>query len=554
MKYAVRVGLLLLAVILCAGCSKKKAGSAESVVIGIPSDIDNFNPVFAEEETAGEIGELIFPMLMGSEFDTVEGTLQYYPLLARSWESADGNRDIVFHLRSNACWSDTVRVTGRDVQFSYELYGNEQLASVRQIALDNLRKTKDGKLDVRQSIEVVDDSTVIFHFSRSYPGQLFDAGLPILPSHIYEKIPLGELRTCRANRNPVGAGPFALASWKANQEIILKPNVNSTLPYPAKLRQLIFRILPEQASRFAQLKTGEIDVLADLTVEEARELEDSHPGIEVVSIPGRRYQFIGWNNIDGDAYSTSKGKSIRPHNLFGNPDVRKALTLAIDRRGIVKGLLGSYGMEMVGPVSPIFKWAYNDSLSPLPYDPHEALALLTKEGWKMRSGGDILEKNGVKFRFKLRVVAGAQTAMSVANVVQKQLREVHIDAVIDQIERSVFWDDLMQKKFDAFIGGFEIPLQLQLEEFWGSDLKKNQFNLVSYRNEKVDRLLKDAKNAERETDAASDWKAFQSILFRDQPCTFLFWESTAAGVNKRLRGTHIGILGTTDRAWDWYVE
>jgi ABC-type transport system substrate-binding protein len=99
-----------------------------------------------------------------------------------------------------------------------------------------------------------------------------------------------------------------------------------------------------------------------------------------------------------------------------------------------------------------------------------------------------------------------------------------------------------------------VPLQLQLEEFWGSDLKKNQFNLVSYRNERVDQLLRNAKNAENETDAAPAWKAFQTILFQEQPCTFLFWENTAVGVNKRIHGTHIGIQGTTQRAWEWYVE
>lgn len=554
MNHAIRLGLLLLVVIASAGCSKKKTEPAQNVVVGIAADIDTFNPVFAEEVTAGEIGELIFPMLVGSEFDTTKGTLQYYPLLARSWEFADGNRNIVFHLRSDAYWSDTARITGRDVQFSYELYGNEQIASVRQTALDNLRKASDGKLNIRQSVEVINDSTVVFHFSRSYPGQLFDAGLPVLPSHIYAQIPLKELRTHRANRMPVGAGPFTIASWKANQEIVLKPNAISTLPYPAKLHQLIFRVLPERGSRFAQLKAGELDILADLSVEEARELASNEPAVEVLSIPGRRYQFIGWNNIDGETYGKSKGRSIRPHSLFGNINIRKALTLAIDRRRIVKGFLGSYGTEMVSPVSPIFKWAYNDSLDPLPYDPSAALSLLEKEGWKTRRGSDILEKNGLQFTFKLRVATGAQMGMAVANIVRKQLRDVHVDVVIDQIEGSVFWDDLIQKQFDAFIAGFEVPLQLQLEEFWGSDLKKDQFNLVSYRNERVDRLLKDAKNAEKESDAAAAWRAFQSILFQEQPCTFLFWENTVVGVNKRVHGTHIGIQGTSQRAWEWYVE
>ena len=112
----------------------------------------------AEEVSAGEINDLLFPGLVGSDFDASRGELIYTPLLARSWEYQNRNRDIVFHLRPGAKWSDGQPITARDVQLSYELYGDPEVASIRQAAIEGLRLTN-GKIDVAKSVEVLNDST-----------------------------------------------------------------------------------------------------------------------------------------------------------------------------------------------------------------------------------------------------------------------------------------------------------------------------------------------------------------------------------------------------------
>ncbi len=538
------------------GCGTKKDASLPqrpAVVVAIEGDIDSFNPLFAEDITAGEINDLLFPSLVGSDFDLSTGTLHYTPLLARSWERGNQDQDITFHLQSNARWSDSTRVIARDVQLSYELYGDPDVASVRQAAVDNLKLTN-GKLDIAKSVEVVNDSTVVFHFARAYPGQLFDAGLPILPTHLFEKLSRKDIRTNLINNSPVGSGPFTLSKWTPLQETKLQSNSQSVTPYPAKLSQLVFRVIPDYRSRLSQLESGEVDLVGGLRSEDADKLSKEAPAVDIISTPGRDYDFLGWNNIDPKSYVDSKGKTIKPHKLFGSAVVRRALTLAINRYELVNAYLGKHGQVAFGGVSPLFKWAYNDSLKPLPFDPQRGKMLLEKEGWKDANGDGVLEKNGVRFSFALKVPAGNQLRNVVATVVQQQLRTLKIEMTIEQVERGTFWQEVTTRKYDAWLAGFSVPLQMQLDDLWGSDLEKYPFNLTGFRSDRIDQILTSARNLKSEPDGALLWKEFQNIVHDEQPCTFLYWINNIVAVNKRIHGTRIGVLGTTHNAWEWYLD
>ncbi|MFN0158628.1 MAG: ABC transporter substrate-binding protein [Bacteroidota bacterium] len=538
------------------GCTSKKSEgtiSRPEVIVAVEGDVDSFNPLFAQEIAAGEINDLLFPGLLGSSFDKATGTLTYTPLLARSWEYANENRDVIFHLVAGAQWADGTPITAHDVKLSFELYGDPDVASVRQGAVAELKLTN-GKPDISKSIEILNDSTVVFHFERNYPGQLFDAGLPILPAHILQSIPRKDLSTHDVNRSPLASGPFLLARWTPMQDIVLVPNKQSLLPYPAKLASLIFKVIPDQAARVAQLQKGEVDLVAGLRPEDATAIAQQSPQIQIVSTSGRDYDFIGWNNIDPGTFASSEGKNIRPHKLFGSPGVRRALTMAINREELVQAYLGQHGQVAMGGISPLFKWAYNDTLRPLPFDPKQSLILLGQEGWRDSDGDGVLDKNGNKFAFTLKVPSGNQLRGVVASVIQQQLKDIKINMTVEQVERGTFWEDMMERKYDAWIAGFSAPLQMQLDDLWHSDLGTYPFNLAGFRNARVDDILATARTLARETDGAALWKEFQTIVHEEQPYTFLFWINNIVGVNTRVQGTDIGVLGTTHAAWNWHVE
>ncbi|MBI1807034.1 MAG: hypothetical protein HYR76_08305 [Ignavibacteria bacterium] len=554
----IQCSLVLAALVsVLGGCSQKKgqetANANTQVVIALEGDIDSFNPLFAEDVAAGEINDLFFPGLTTSRFDTVLGVLEYEPSLAKSWEYENGNKDIRFHLQTNARWQDSTKMKAKDVEISYELYADTSVASIRQASVDGLRRTSSGSLDVSKAVEVVDDSTILFHFDHPYPGQLFDAGLPILPSHVFQNLPRTSMREQGPSRQPLSAGPFVLKSWKPLEEIVITSNPLSVVPHSAKLSEVIFRIIPDYHSRLMQLRAGEVDVLPYIEVEDALELAHKNMSIRIVPLGERFYDAINWNSIDPEEYQRSKGKVLRPHYLFGTARVRKALTLAINRKEIVDSYLRSYGKEAIGPISPLFRWAYNDTLKPLPFDPSLASKLLYEEGWRDTDGDGVLEKDARKFSFALRIPAGNQLRATIASIVQRQLSAMKIRVTIEQVERSVFWSDLMEKKFDACIAGFSVPLQLQLDEWWSSDLERSRFNLTSFRNKRVDEILAGTRRIVKETDHANAWKEFQTILQDEQPCTFLYWMNDLVAVNTRIQGIEMGILGIAYHAGDWYV-
>ncbi len=538
--------------LIAAGCNEKKSTAELQATVAVEGDVDSFNPLFAEEVVSGEINDLIFPRLVNPEFDSEKGILTYSPLLASSWEFSNDNRDITFHLRTDARWSDNVPVTARDVQLSFVLYGDTAVASIRQSVVQNLMLT-DGKPDIVKAVEPINDSTVVIHFQKASPSQLFDIGVPLIPSHVFSTISRKELRTHPVNRAPVTSGPFALAHWTPMQEIVLARSTNFGSSFVPKLSKLIFKVLPDYRTRIAQLQSGEVDVVAGLRVEDA-DLPSRTPHLKIISTVGRDYDFLGWNNIDPDTWAKSGGKSIAPHKLFGSANVRRALTMAINRDEIVKAYLRTHGQQAIGGVSPLFKWAYNDSLKPLPFDKAQAMALLEKEGWKDSDGDGILDRHGVKFSFTMKLASGNQLRDIVATVVQQQLKNLRIEMKIDQVERGTFWNDVMQRKYDAWFAGFSVPLQMQLDDLWGSDLRKYPFNLAGFRNKRSDEILSTVKSLKNEPDGAALWKEFQVIVHNEQPYTLLFWINNIVGVNERLQNTHIGILGTTHKAWEWSVH
>jgi peptide/nickel transport system substrate-binding protein len=541
-------------VLVLSGCTQKEASPPpRGIIVAISGEVNTFNPLFAESMFEGEINDLLYPALVGSTFDTAKGTIEYTPLLASSWEFRSNGLDILFHLRTDARWSDGSSCTARDVQFSYLLYGDPDVASVRQSAVENLRKTE-RKLDIKTSVEVLNDSTVVFHFAKAYPGQMFDAGLPIFPALLFANIPRKDIRTSPASTAPISSGPFRMVRWTPMQEVVLEPYSASVLPRGAKASQLIFRVIPDYRSRIEQLRAGEVDLVEGLRSEDADQLGIENSHVRVASLSGRNYDYLGWNNIDPASYSSSKGKVVKPHALWGSIKARRAMTCAINREEIVRAYIGRYGRVAVGAVAPMFRWAYNDSLSPLPFDPAQASALLAQEGWRDSDGDGVLDKGGKRFAFIMKLQAGNQLRSTIATVVQQQLKRVKVEMTIEQVEPGTFWDNLMQRKYDAWYAGFSVPLQMQLEDLWGADLAKYPFNLTGYQNARVDAILKEVKLLPRETDAAHLWKEFQSIIAEEQPCTFLYWSNSLVGIHERVKGYSPNTIGITHGAWNWYVD
>ncbi len=543
---------ILFVCLLIVSCSTKHDRS--TVVVAVKADPDQINPVTHVSAFGRILCTGIYPRLLESEFDTVSGAIFYKPLLAKRYEFSQDHKSLTYFLRSDVFWEDGERVTARDIKFTFELINNPDVASSKKDQLQMLDLDEKGNLD--RAIKVINDSTIVFHFRKANPLQIYDTNLQpgFLPYHLLKDVKPAEIRTHAFNQSPVSAGPYRLASWKKQEQIVYKSRDECKVPHPGSVGQIVFRVIPEYTTRLTALMTGEVDVMYPINPQDVAQIRKANPSIRIELMRSRYYDYIGWQNIDQKIYHESSGEKIVPHPLFGNRNVRKALTMAINRQEIVDGFLGEYGRQAVSPVSPVFRWAYNDSLRPLPYDPKLALSLLQKEGWTDHDGDGVIDRNGRKFEFDLYYDAGNDRREFAALIIQRNLENIGIKVRVQSVETNVFYDNELKKNYDAFISGIGVTLQIDPTSEWNSDLKKNLYNDVSYQNAEVDKLIEKGKSFINPQDAAQTWKRFQAIIYEDQPATFLFWRDEIVGYNHRIKNTKTSMLGEIDKFWEWTIH
>ena len=558
------------------GCSsggnRAKASADSTLVISMLGDANYLNPVIGASVTSGNVYGLIYPGLIQSDFDTTTGLLNFIaveksllPLtnsglkdqkrsaIARSWSMADDNLSITYTLRDDITWNDGTPLTAHDFRFSYELYGNPVIASPRQQYLAELVGADKGAIDFDRAIVVPDDTTLVFHFYKPVSERLalFHTSLTPVPKHIWEEVPPAEFRQSGLNQTPLGAGPYTLTSWQKQQQILLESNPLCRLPKPGNIKRIMFRIVPDYTVRLTQLQTGVVDVVENIKPEDFSGLESASADIDIKSVGLRVYDYVGWSNIDQEAYH--RDGSLLPHPLFGSADVRRALTLAIDRQSIIDGYLGPYGVICSSDISPSIRWAYNNDVRPYGYDPNEAVRLLEQEGWVPGPDG-IRQKDGRKFSFALYTNAGNSRRNFASVIIQQNLREIGIECRLEVQESNVFFENLRLRKLDAWMAGWSIGLEIDPLDGWGSDLEKSRFNFTGYRNSRIDELCMLAKEELDPVDARPYWMEYQEILHRDQPTTFLYWIKETQGFNRRVEGEEVNILSTFYNIDDWTLN
>ena len=359
------------------------------------------------------------------------------------------------------------------------------------------------------------------------------------------------MSTTNIEKNLVCSGPYTLSSWKRNEAIILKAVENSFLYDKEMVKELIFKIIPDENSRITQLKRGEIDLIEDINVEAVPELKNIDQ-IKIISRTGRDYDYIGWNNIDPALFSQSK--AINPNKFFGSANVRKALSYAINKEEILKEYLQGYGKLSFGPISPIYKSYYNNELKPYEYSPSKAKEILKSEGWSDLNQDGIIEKNNLEFSFKLFIASGNPRRMYAATVVKNNLKAVGIDVSIETLEMGAFINKLFERELDSYMAGWTIAIPIDIQPYWHSDFERSPFNLVGFSNVEADKILDDIEKEKNLGKKIMLFKKIQELLHQNEPVTFLYWLDVKTAYNKRIDNITINPLGAIQQCWEWRIK
>lgn len=545
MSRLIKSCITLLAIIcLIVSCTKPQLNNQQVVVIGLDSDVTTLNPLYVSREAEANISELIYLALVGYDWDSEKGEVISYPLLAEKIEWNGDSSSVVVTLPDNIKWSDGEKVTTEDIVYSFDLYSDPKAQSRFYGIFNNYYLNQDLSIDLEKTFKIISQTQLEIKFKPNTPASTFDFDVPILPKHIFQNIRREELATSDIGFKSIGCGPYVLSRWERNQTIQLIKNEKSSLVNSGTINKLIFKIIPDYNSRINQLRKGEIDITENISPEDMRDLQ-SENDIVTIARRGREYDYLGLRNVSLDR------KYSGANQLFGNKNVRKALSLALNRESILKEYLLGNGELMTGPIAPIFKSSFNSDLMPFKYDLQKAKELLQNEGWSDKDGDGVIEKDGKKLEFTLSIPSGNPLRNYSATIFQNNLKAVGVNVKINTLEPAVFFEKMFNKELEAWIAGWMVPIPLDLKPYWYSDTQIAQANVYGYKNEKVDWLLDDLEKKLSTKERANAFHEFQKIIYDEQPALFLFWIDNIVGYNKKIKNMKINPLGAVQKCWTW---
>jgi peptide/nickel transport system substrate-binding protein len=531
-------GILALTIV-AAGCSEHAPGpgvgdSGGTMVISTTADPGTLFPPHVTSVQAKQITEQIYDYLadVGPDFNT-RSDKGYRPGLADGWRWSSDSLVLTFHINPRAKWHDGRSATARDVQFTFALNKNPALGGRSSSELANI-----------DSVTVPDSLTAVFWFHQRSPTQFLDAAaqLLILPAHQLEKIPVGSLREVATW--PIGTGRFRLRKRDKGASVEIVADTDN-FRGRARLNRVIWSVAPEFQTGVTRLLGGQADMFDALRPENLRQLA-REPTLRSRVLPGMEYSFLRFNLKE-------PGNSGRPHPLFANRDLRRAITMSLNRNTLVRSVLDTFALVPVGPI--VRPYPITDPRGvQLPYDSARASRLLDSLGWVRQSPDGMRAKNGKGLAFTLIIPTSSLTRLRLGPLIQEQLRAMGIRLDLQQLETSTEGAREASGAFDAALGSWVMPSNPDgMKDAWGTQgIGKNGVNYGSYSNPKFDALLDSALQSDSAQAREKFTKAL-AVINEDAPAIWLYEPRKILGLHRRIRTAQT----RPDEWWfdlaDWYI-
>jgi peptide/nickel transport system substrate-binding protein len=514
-----RLGVLALAVVV-GGCTDTQSGaranSGGTLVIATTLDPGSLFPPFALRVQAKQIDEQIYDYLadVGPGLNTLNEN-GFRKALADRWHWSNDSLMLAFHINPSSKWHDGRDVTARDVQFTFVLNTNPALGGRFAGELTNI-----------DSVTVTDSLTAVFWFHRRSPSQFLDAAaqLLILPAHQLEKIPIDSLR--EASPPPIGSGRFRLRRWNKGVSVEIVADT-SNYRGRANLDRVIWSVVPEFQTAVTRLFAGEADLVDGLRPDNLGELA-RHPNLRAIFLPGMDYAFLRFNLRD-------PANRKRPHPLFGDRNLRRAIAMSINRETLIRSVLDTFALVPVGPTVRAYPTT-DPRGTQLPFDSAGASMILDSLGWARAPADGIRVKGGRELAFTLMIPTISQTRIRMGPLIQEQLRRMGIRVQLEQLEIATEIDREARGGFDAALDAWTMASSPDgIKGAWSSSGQgKNGINYSSYNNAKFDSLLDNALWSDSTNARQNFTKAF-AVINEDAPAVWLYEARKVIGIHKRFR-------------------
>ncbi len=420
------------------GTGSSGATHGNEITVGIAQDLDeSLDP---HKVVAAGTKEVMFNVFEGLMKPTPEGDLT--EAVAESYEISEDRLVYTFHVREGITFHNGEPVTAEDVKYSLERVAQATETGVVQVEA----------FSIISGIETPDDRTVVITLSEPSNEFLSYLTVAVIPADYTQQ-----------DTAPVGTGPFVFVSRAAQDNLVLEKNP-SYWGTPAQLDRVTYRIIENADSIMISLQSGAIDLFAHLTSTQVSQLGDEFHIEE------------GTMNLVQAMYLNH---AVKP---LDDIRVRQALCHAVDRQAILDLAFDGYGSLIGSSMYPAFGKYFDETLTDYyPHDVEKAKALLAEAGYP--EGFDLT----------VTVPSNYQPHIDTAQVIVEQLKEVGVNAEIQQVEWGTWLSDVYAgRNFQATVVGLDastMTARALLERFQTEAEK----NFINYQNEEYDSLFAQAQ-------------------------------------------------------------
>ncbi len=492
-----------------------------TIVIATPGEPDNFLPPITVATPGLQVNDLIYQRLatIGDALNTV-GDSGFAPDLAQRWTWAPDSLSVTFALDGAARWHDGTPVRAADVAFSFALFTDPKTAAPAAPLLANI-----------SSVTASDSLTVVATFRARRPEAFFELvhQLFILPQHLLKDADRSKLAMSPLATKPVGSGPFRLTQWVPSQLVEISADTTGGRRR-AQLDRVLFTFAPDPNAAFTRVVTGEADLYEAVRPDKVAEVV-ANPQLRLVLGPSLDYNYLGFNLRD----TTNRGA----HPIFGDRNVRRALTMATDRRSIVANIYDTLAVQARGPYTSA-SITNDSSLKPLPYAVDSANALLDAAGW-VRGADSIRYRNGKPLAFSMMTPSSSAARMRAAVLLQEQFRRVGADAKVDARDYPTFIARAGKRRFDALINQWiPDPGVGGVNDTWTSaGAAAGGNNYGNYRNAAFDAQVDSGQQAFAPASMRMHFAQAWRIIADDAPAIWLAEPRRVMAVHRRIQITAI---------------
>lgn len=491
-------------------------------------EVKSTNPILGSSVADFYLAELIGMSLFAFDWDFIPFASAD---VVESWQSsADRMYDKVV-LRDDLTWSDGKPITAHDVAFSFQAIMNPKVPAVA---------VRSGT-DELKWVHAYDDRTVVYFHKEPLATNIWNIFFPVIPKHIYEESMKSDptLGTSehhiKYEANPISGGPYTIVKRSRGQEIVLQRREDWYMHQGRQVRhkpyfkEVRFQIIEDPNTALLAIKDGRIDDI-EMTAEHwmtQTNTDDFYRRNTKAMGVEWSHSYIGWN--------------VKVP-FFEDKRVRQAMSYALDHDEMLKNI--GYGLWEPGQgiYHPTAWMAPKPMPQPYRQDLAKAEKLLEEAGWEDTDGDGIRDKmiNGrlEKFEFSLMLGSGSDTGLKIAQLLKTNLDQIGIVCNIKPTEFTVLQEDARGHKFQAMLAGWGTGSDPSTgKNLWTTKaLEQDGRNYTQYTNPEIDRLFELGEKEFDRDKRAEIYGKIHTILWEDQPYTWLYYRSSFFGFNKNVRG------------------